>query len=99
MLGGSGGIRIITTVAQVFLNQFVKKLDASTSVQSTRVHHQVSFHGQFLSNVNLPNVIRTVVLSQFGGISQYASENAPLFLWNFTIFVISSPSWLKSNPF
>lgn len=42
VLGGSGGIRIITTVAQVFLNQFVKKLDALTSVASTRVHHQVN---------------------------------------------------------
>ncbi|KAG0598252.1 hypothetical protein M758_12G058000 [Ceratodon purpureus] len=42
VLGGSGGIRIITTVAQVFLNQFVKKLDALTSVASTRVHHQLA---------------------------------------------------------
>lgn len=41
VLGGSGGIRIITTVAQVFLNQFVKKLDALASVATTRVHHQV----------------------------------------------------------
>lgn len=41
VLGGSGGNKIITTVAQVFINQFVKKLDPLTSVATTRVHHQL----------------------------------------------------------
>ena len=41
VLGGSGGSRIITTIAQVFLNQFVRKMGALPSVAAPRVHHQV----------------------------------------------------------
>jgi hypothetical protein len=41
VLGGSGGARIITSVAQVFLNRFVRKMGALPSVAAPRVHHQV----------------------------------------------------------
>ncbi|XP_024540946.1 glutathione hydrolase 2 [Selaginella moellendorffii] len=41
VLGASGGIKIITGVAQVFLNYFVRGKDALHSVTTPRVHHQL----------------------------------------------------------
>ncbi|KAJ7284246.1 hypothetical protein O6H91_Y343800 [Diphasiastrum complanatum] len=41
VLGASGGQRIITTVAQVLINHFVKGIDPLASVFAPRVHHQV----------------------------------------------------------
>eukprot|EP00249_Psilotum_nudum_P008283 c21165_g1_i2 orf=285-1919(+) len=42
VLGGSGGIRIITATTQVYINRVLKGLNPLSSVIHPRVHHQVS---------------------------------------------------------
>lgn len=41
VIGGSGGMNIISAVAQVFFNHFVLGMDPSNAVQSPRVYHKL----------------------------------------------------------
>ncbi|XP_010688393.2 glutathione hydrolase 3 isoform X1 [Beta vulgaris subsp. vulgaris] len=41
VIGGSGGMKIIPAVVQVFLNHFVQGMDPLTAVQSPRVYHEL----------------------------------------------------------
>ena len=41
-LGGSGGMKIIPAVIQVFLNFFVLKMKPLEAVESARVYHKVT---------------------------------------------------------
>uniref|UniRef100_A0A803MPR8 Glutathione hydrolase n=1 Tax=Chenopodium quinoa TaxID=63459 RepID=A0A803MPR8_CHEQI len=41
VVGGSGGMNIISAVTQVFLNHFVLGMDPLTAVQSARVYHKL----------------------------------------------------------
>lgn len=43
MIGGSGGMKIIPAVVQVFLNHFVLGMEPLAAVENPRVYHQVTF--------------------------------------------------------
>lgn len=44
VIGASGGMNIVTTVAQVFINHFVLGMDPLKAVQHPRFYHRVTFN-------------------------------------------------------
>ncbi|MCO5605448.1 hypothetical protein L7F22_059632 [Adiantum nelumboides] len=53
-LGGSGGVKIITTVIQVFIERFWKGRSPLVSVSKPRVHHQTPTKHSFLAYKGSP---------------------------------------------
>ncbi|KAK8991435.1 hypothetical protein V6N11_062448 [Hibiscus sabdariffa] len=44
VIGGSGGLKIILAVAQVFLNHFISGMEPLAAVQHPRIYHKVRFN-------------------------------------------------------
>ncbi|XP_024922531.3 glutathione hydrolase 3 isoform X1 [Ziziphus jujuba] len=69
VLGGSGGMKIIPAVVQVFLNHFFLGMDPLTAVENPRVYHQL-----------IPNVVLFENFTVFNGNHIEVSEERKLFL-------------------
>lgn len=57
MIGGSGGMKIIPAVVQVFINHFVLGMEPLAAVQNPRVYHQVTFS---VYNINTYDYFETM---------------------------------------
>ncbi|RDX63368.1 Glutathione hydrolase 3, partial [Mucuna pruriens] len=81
VIGGSGGMNIISAVTQVFLNHFILGMKPLDAVLSPRVYHKL-----------IPNVIRYDNLTTHGGDHIELSKESRLFLEERGHKLIGSPA-------
>ncbi|KAE8682814.1 Gamma-glutamyltranspeptidase 3 [Hibiscus syriacus] len=69
VIAGSGGMKIIPTVAQAFLNHFVSGMEPIAAVQHPRIYHKV-----------IPNVVSYENLTCINGVDIEFAEETKIFL-------------------